>query len=46
VTALGDGLEARLAGWRKNVGEPVSLDLATAETSRRAATARSLAVVS
>jgi endonuclease/exonuclease/phosphatase family metal-dependent hydrolase len=46
VPALGDGLEARLAGWRLNVGEPVSLDLASEEASRRAATATSLAVIS
>jgi endonuclease/exonuclease/phosphatase family metal-dependent hydrolase len=46
VARLGDGLEARLAGWRRNVGQPVSLDLASAEASRRAAAATSLAVVS
>jgi endonuclease/exonuclease/phosphatase family metal-dependent hydrolase len=46
VAALADGLEARLAGWRQNVGQPVSLDLASAETSLRAAEASSLAVVS
>jgi endonuclease/exonuclease/phosphatase family metal-dependent hydrolase len=46
VPALRDGLEARLAGWRLNVGEPVSLDLASDEGSRRAATATSLAVIS
>ena len=46
VGALGEGLEARLAGWRRNVGEPVSLDLASAEEARRAAAATRLAVVS
>jgi len=46
VSALGDGLEARLAGWRQNVGEPVSLDLASDEALRRAATATGLAVIS
>jgi endonuclease/exonuclease/phosphatase family metal-dependent hydrolase len=46
VASRGDGLEARLAGWRRNVGAPVSLDLAPAEESRRAAAATSLAVVS
>jgi endonuclease/exonuclease/phosphatase family metal-dependent hydrolase len=46
VAPLGDGLEARLAGWRRNVGEPVSLDLASSEASRGAATATSLAVLS
>jgi endonuclease/exonuclease/phosphatase family metal-dependent hydrolase len=46
VPALGDGLEARLAGWRQNVGEPVSLDLASAEASRHSAGATRLAVVS
>jgi endonuclease/exonuclease/phosphatase family metal-dependent hydrolase len=46
VAPLGDGLEARLAGWRRNVGEPVSLDLASAEDSRRAAAAAALTVVS
>jgi endonuclease/exonuclease/phosphatase family metal-dependent hydrolase len=46
VRALGDGLEARLAGWRTNVGEPVSLDLASAEDAARAAAASRLAVVS
>ena len=46
VPPLGDGLEARLAGWRQNVGEPVSLDLASGEASGRAATATTLAVVS
>jgi hypothetical protein len=33
-------------GWRQNVGEPVSLDLARAEEARRAAAASRLAVVS
>jgi endonuclease/exonuclease/phosphatase family metal-dependent hydrolase len=46
VAALPEGLEARLAGWRQNVGQPVSLDLASVETSRRAAGASSLVVVS
>jgi endonuclease/exonuclease/phosphatase family metal-dependent hydrolase len=46
VAALGEGLEARLAGWRRNVGEPVSLDLASAEDAGRAAAASRLAVVS
>jgi endonuclease/exonuclease/phosphatase family metal-dependent hydrolase len=46
VAALGDGLEARLAGWRRNVGEPVSLDLASAEDAARAAATTRLAVVS
>jgi endonuclease/exonuclease/phosphatase family metal-dependent hydrolase len=46
VTAPGEGLEARLAGWRKNVGEPVSLDLASVEEAGRAAAATRLAVVS
>lgn len=46
VAALGGGLEARLAGWRKNVGEPVSLDLASAGEARRAAAATRLAVMS
>jgi endonuclease/exonuclease/phosphatase family metal-dependent hydrolase len=45
VSALGDGLEARLAGWRQNVGEPVSLDLASDEDAGRAAAASRLAVV-
>ena len=35
-----------MAGWRLNVGEPVSLDLTSDEASRRAATATSLAVIS
>jgi endonuclease/exonuclease/phosphatase family metal-dependent hydrolase len=46
VAALGNGLEARLAGWRRNVGAPVSLDLASPEDGRRAAAATRLAVVS
>jgi endonuclease/exonuclease/phosphatase family metal-dependent hydrolase len=46
VAAHGDGLEARLAGWRQNVGDPVTLDLASAETSRRAAEAGRLAIAS
>ena len=45
MSALGDGLEARLAGWRQNVGEPVSLDLASDEDAGRAAAASRLAVV-
>jgi endonuclease/exonuclease/phosphatase family metal-dependent hydrolase len=45
VAALSEGLEARLAGWRRNVGEPVSLDLARAEDVGHAAASR-LAVVS
>ena len=46
MTALGGGLEARLAGWRRNVGEPVSLDLAGAEAARRAAASTRLVVLS
>jgi len=46
VAALGGGLEARLAGWRRNVGDPVSLDLASAEDAARAAVSSRLAVVS
>lgn len=46
MAALGEGLEARLAGWRRNVGEPVSLDLASPEEERRASAATRLAVVS
>jgi endonuclease/exonuclease/phosphatase family metal-dependent hydrolase len=46
VSALGDGLEARLAGWRQNVGEPVSLDLVSDEDAARAGVASRLAVVS
>jgi endonuclease/exonuclease/phosphatase family metal-dependent hydrolase len=46
VTALGDGLETRLAGWRRNVGAPVSLDLTSADDVARATAATSLAVVS
>ena len=46
MTASGDGLEARLAGWRRNVGEPVSLDLASPEDGSRASAASRLAVVS
>ncbi len=46
MAAIRERLETRLAGWRRNVGEPVSLDLASEETSRRAATAARLAVVS
>lgn len=39
-------LEARLAGWRRNVGAPVSLDLATPAGSRPAVAAPRLAVIS
>jgi endonuclease/exonuclease/phosphatase family metal-dependent hydrolase len=46
VAALGDGLEARLAGWRRNVGGPVSLDLARQDESQRAAASTGLAVLS
>jgi endonuclease/exonuclease/phosphatase family metal-dependent hydrolase len=46
VPALGDGLEARLAGWRQNVGEPVSLDFAIPGDAGRAAAASRFAVVS
>jgi endonuclease/exonuclease/phosphatase family metal-dependent hydrolase len=46
VTTPGEGLEARLAGWRRNVGDPVSLDLASVEDAGRAAAASKLVVVS
>jgi endonuclease/exonuclease/phosphatase family metal-dependent hydrolase len=45
VASRGLSLETRLAGWRRNVGAPVSLDLASAEASRRAAAATGLAVI-
>ena len=45
MASRGLSLETRLAGWRRNVGSPVSLDLASAEASRRAAAATGLAVI-
>jgi endonuclease/exonuclease/phosphatase family metal-dependent hydrolase len=46
VTPRDGGLEARLAGWRSNVGDPVALDLAPPVEARRAASATSFVVVS
>jgi endonuclease/exonuclease/phosphatase family metal-dependent hydrolase len=40
------GLEARLAGWRENVGEAVALDLAPPDLAQRAAALRGFTVVS
>lgn len=38
MTSRGGGLEARLAGWQKNVGEAVALDLASTAQAERAST--------
>jgi endonuclease/exonuclease/phosphatase family metal-dependent hydrolase len=46
VTPSDGGLEARLAGWRRNVGDPVALDLASPADAGRAASASSFMVVS
>jgi endonuclease/exonuclease/phosphatase family metal-dependent hydrolase len=46
VTPSDGGLEARLAGWRRNVGDPVALDLASPADAGRAASASGLVVVS
>ncbi|MBA3556820.1 MAG: hypothetical protein H0W29_18980 [Gemmatimonadales bacterium] len=46
MTSRGGGLEARLAGWRQNVGDAVALDLTSSAHAERAAAATSLAVVS
>jgi endonuclease/exonuclease/phosphatase family metal-dependent hydrolase len=46
VTSRGGDLESRLSGWRKNVGDPVALDLAPPAAAERAAAAASCAVVS
>ncbi len=46
MTSRGVGLEARLAGWRKNVGDAVALDLASPAESERAAAATSFVVLS
>ncbi len=46
MTPSDRSLEARLAGWRRNVGDPVALDLASPDAARRAASATSFIVIS
>jgi endonuclease/exonuclease/phosphatase family metal-dependent hydrolase len=46
VTSRDGGLEARLTGWRENVGEAVALDLAPDAEGRRMASATSFVVLS
>jgi endonuclease/exonuclease/phosphatase family metal-dependent hydrolase len=46
VTSRGGGLEARLAGWRENVGGAVHLDLASPAVAARASEAAGIAVLS
>jgi endonuclease/exonuclease/phosphatase family metal-dependent hydrolase len=46
VTSRSGGLEARLAGWRTNVGDSVALDLAPPPEAERAASLTSFVVMS